>query len=73
MCVMHHTLTMLIGVGECRDGLYYFKGTLHISALKVNKLASLDLWDQRLRHLSMQVIKLLPAVGLKKNREKNSY
>jgi len=44
MCVMQdHTLRTLIGVGERRDGLYYFKRTPRISALKIDKVASLDL------------------------------
>lgn len=63
------TLRMLIGAGERRDGLYYFKGTLHIIALKIDKVASLDLWHQCLGHPSMQVIKLIPILGFKKNNE----
>jgi len=62
-----HTLRTLIGVGERRDGLYYFKGTPRISAFKIDKVASLDLWHQRLGHPSMQVIKLIPALGFQKN------
>ena len=71
MCVMQdHTLRMLIGAGERRDGLYYFKGTSCISALKIDKVASLDLWHQLLGHPSMQVIKLIPVVGFQKNNVK---
>ena len=56
---------MLIGVGECRDGLYYFKGTPCVSAMKIDKEASLNLWHRRLGYLPMQVIKLVPIVGFK--------
>lgn len=67
MCVMQdHTLRVLIGAGEHRDGLYYFKGTPRTLALKIDKVASLDLWHQRLGHPSLQVIKLIPAVGFQK-------
>ena len=47
MCVIQdHTSRMLIGAGERRDGLYYFKGIALITALKVDKCVSLDLWHQ---------------------------
>ena len=68
MCVMQdHTLRTLIGVGERRDGLYYFKGTPRISAFKIDKVASLDICHRRLGHPSMQVITLIPAIGFQKN------
>jgi len=65
-----HTLRMLIGEGERWNGLYYFKETSRISALKIDKVVSLDLWHQHLGHPSMQVIKLIPAVGFQKNNVK---
>jgi len=44
ICVIQdHTLRMLLGASKRRDGLYYFKGILHITALKVDKWVSLDL------------------------------
>ena len=70
MCIADHTLRTLISAGKRRNGLYYFKGTPRISALKIDKVASLDLWHQRLGHLSMQVIKLIPTVGFQKNNVK---
>jgi len=57
---------MLIDMGEHWDELHYFKRTLRISALKIDKVASLDLWHQYLSHPSMQVVKLVPTVGFKK-------
>ena len=62
-----HTLRTLIGVGERRDELYYFKGTPRIWAFKIDKVASLDLWHQRLGHSFKHVIKLIPAVSFEKN------
>jgi len=47
MCVIQDcTSRKLIGDGEHRDGLYYFNGILLITALKVDKGTSLDLWHQ---------------------------
>jgi len=59
----------VIGEGECRDGLYYFKGLPRITALKVDKGMSLDLWHQRLGHRSMQVTKIVSSVDLEKGNE----
>jgi len=53
-------------MSERRDGLYYFKGTPRISAVKIDKGASLDLWHERLGHPSMRLIKLVPTVGFQK-------
>ena len=70
MCVIQNrTSRMLIGEGERRDGLYYFKGILRSTALKVDKGISLDLWHQRLRHLSMRVTKIVSSVDLEKGNE----
>ena len=44
--IQDRTSRKLIGEGECRDGLYYFKERLRITALKVDKEMSLDLWHQ---------------------------
>ena len=53
---------MLIGAGERRDGLYYFKGIPRINTMKISNQASLDLWHQRLGHPSLRITKLVPEV-----------
>jgi len=68
MCVIH-TSKKLIGEGERRDELYYFKGIPRITALKVDKGMSLDLWHQRLGHPSMQVTKIVSGIDVEKGTE----
>ncbi|KAF9677048.1 hypothetical protein SADUNF_Sadunf08G0067100 [Salix dunnii] len=53
---------MLIGAGERRDGLYYFKRIPRVQALRISRRISLDLWHKRLGHLSMRIIQLVPEV-----------
>ncbi|KAK3021080.1 hypothetical protein RJ639_046101 [Escallonia herrerae] len=68
LCVIHgRTSRMLIGVGERRDGLYYFRAIMSIKAMKVNGACSLNLWHKCLGHPSPQVTKLVPVVDLKKS------
>uniref|UniRef100_A0A7C9EJX7 Retrovirus-related Pol polyprotein from transposon TNT 1-94-like beta-barrel domain-containing protein n=1 Tax=Opuntia streptacantha TaxID=393608 RepID=A0A7C9EJX7_OPUST len=44
LCVIQGlTLKMLIGVGERRDGLYYFQNTPHINAMKTDCVALFEL------------------------------
>ena len=44
LCVIQdRTSRMLIGAGERRDGLYYFRGTPRVHAMKANGVVSLDL------------------------------
>jgi len=70
MCVRQdRTSRKLIGEGERRDGLYYFKEIPHIMALKVDKGVFLDLWHQRLEYPSMQVTKIVSGVDLEKGTE----
>jgi len=46
----------------------------HVTALKVDKGVSLDLWHQRLGHPSMQATKIVSGVDLKKGIENlNKY
>ncbi|KAK3017876.1 hypothetical protein RJ639_004172 [Escallonia herrerae] len=71
LCVIQgRTSRMLIGAGERRDGLYYFRAIPSIKAMKVNGACSLDLWHKRLGYPSPQMIKLVPVVDLKKSSGK---
>ena len=64
LCVIQgHTSRMLIGAGERRDGLYYFKGIPRINTMKISDKAYLDLWHQRLGHPSLRITKLVPEVN----------
>lgn len=62
LCVMQgRTLRMLIGAGERRDGLYYFRVAPQAMSIK-NGTDSLDLWHKRLGHPSLRVTKLVSNV-----------
>ena len=66
LCVIQdRTSRMLIGAGERRDGLYYFRGTPRVHAMKANGVVSLDHWHKRLGHPSLQVTKLVLRVNLR--------
>ncbi|XP_073098866.1 uncharacterized protein [Elaeis guineensis] len=53
----------LIGLGELRDGLYYFKG-LAIRPARTNKVnVSINLWHARLGHCSYKRLKLVPFLS----------
>ncbi|CAO2817801.1 unnamed protein product [Amaranthus hypochondriacus] len=56
-------LKTLIGVGERRDGLYYFRDFPRISALNIDGVSSSDLWHQRLGHPSYKVMRSLPFLA----------
>jgi len=71
LCVIHdRTLRTLIGVGEQRDGLYYFIGIWHDKAFKVWNIYVLDLWHKRIGYPSMKVTQLIPNVGRRTNGNK---
>ncbi|CAL9235088.1 unnamed protein product, partial [Arabidopsis halleri] len=63
LCILQDRFTRtLIGAGEERDGVYYFKDVM---AARVNKVsASTDqiLWHRRLGHPSFSVISALPVL-----------
>ena len=69
-CTVHFTNTLcviqdlylrtLIGIGERRDRLYYFRDLPRICALPNNGIASSNLWHQRLGHPSDKVVRSLP-------------
>ncbi|KAH9656136.1 retrovirus-related pol polyprotein from transposon RE1 [Citrus sinensis] len=68
-CVIQdRTSRMLIGAGEQRGGLYYFREIESTRALQTVAKGTVDLWHQRLGHPSEKVIKLLPMVDTTKNK-----
>ena len=71
LCVIQdRTLRTLIGAGERRDGLYFFRGVPRVQALTASGMASLDLWHKRLGHPSLQITKLVPEVSVRKPKTK---
>nr|GMC49091.1 Retrovirus-related Pol polyprotein from transposon TNT 1-94 [Ipomoea batatas] len=65
LCVIQdHTSRMLIGAGERRNGLYYFRKIPSIRVSKVDSGGSLELWHKRLGHPSLKVTKLVPVVDI---------
>jgi hypothetical protein len=71
LCVVQdRTLKTLIGVGERRDGLYYFVGIRHEKAFRVGDISVFDLWHKRMGHPSKKVTQLIPNVGRNRNENK---
>jgi len=50
------TLRTLIGVGEQKDGLYWYCGICKAYACHVKMENQLALWHQRLGHLSFKIV-----------------
>lgn len=65
LCAIHdQSSRMLIGAGERRDGLYYFRGVPRVKALTIDGLTPSALWHKRLGHPSDKVLKLVPNIGI---------
>ena len=60
----------LIGAGERRDGLFYFRDLPTVQAVSVPGLSKFKLWHLRLGHPSDRVVKLVPAVRSSTSRKK---
>jgi transposase InsO family protein len=50
---------MLIGAGERRDGLYFFREVPKAKAYKVEEIKQLEVWHQRLGHPSWKTTQLV--------------
>ncbi|KAJ3688185.1 hypothetical protein LUZ61_017349 [Rhynchospora tenuis] len=60
ICVIQdHNTRMLIGVGEQRDGIYYFHQVASAKVFHMHGKESYELWHQRMGHSSKQVTSLL--------------
>ncbi|KAJ4747387.1 Retroelement pol polyprotein-like [Rhynchospora pubera] len=57
--IQNHITRMLIGVGEQKDGVYYYHRGASGKALHVNRKGPYDLWHQRMGHPSRQITLLL--------------
>ena len=70
LCIIQdHTSKMVIGVGERRDGLYFFQEIPNVRAFKTSCVNQLELWHKRMGHPSLKTIKLLPSVNCGKISE----
>ncbi|KAK9004153.1 hypothetical protein V6N11_001960 [Hibiscus sabdariffa] len=56
------TSGMLIGAGEQRGGLYFFRTMVTTTAMKMSGQSSFDMWHKRLGHPSSKVVELIPNV-----------
>jgi hypothetical protein len=66
-----HTSKMLIGAGEWRDWLYFFKGIQSERAHEAGVVCQFNLWHQRLGHPSLRIAKLISNKGYESNELKN--
>ena len=60
----------LIGAGERKDGLYYFRRVPTVCAVTVPEISDFELWHRRLGHPSDRVVKLVPAISSSTSRKK---
>jgi len=69
-CVVQDRISRtLIGAGERKDGLYFFRGARNVRAYKTDGLHSMDLWHKRLGHPSLKITQLIPEV--RKHKDNN--
>jgi hypothetical protein len=54
---------MMIGAGERRDGLYFFRRIPSVKAFKISEVNQLELWHKRMGHPSLKTVKLLTSVS----------
>jgi len=68
LCVLQDRISRtLIGAGERRDGLYYFRTIQRVQACKVVGVNQLELWHRRLGHPSLKITQLVSNSS--KNKE----
>nr|KYP35014.1 hypothetical protein KK1_043972 [Cajanus cajan] len=60
MCaIQDRTSKMLIGAGERRDGLYFFRETLMKKVCNVEGMNELEVWHKRLGHPCWKTTQLI--------------
>ncbi|XP_073045833.1 uncharacterized protein [Primulina eburnea] len=60
----------VIGAGERKDGLYYFRRIPTVCVVTVQEISDFELWHRRLGHPSDRVVKLVPAISSSTSRKK---
>ncbi|KAJ0008070.1 hypothetical protein Pint_30233 [Pistacia integerrima] len=61
--IQDRTSRKLIGVGERREGVYFFKGVASTHACKTKGVGSSKLWHMRMGHPSFKVLEMISEVG----------
>ncbi|KAJ0105972.1 hypothetical protein Patl1_17577 [Pistacia atlantica] len=61
--IQDRTSRKLIGAGERREGVYFFKGVASAHAFKAKGVGSSELWHMRMGHPSFKVLEIIPEVG----------
>jgi len=70
MCIMQdRTSRTLIGAGEWKDELYWYRGVRKAQACHVKMENQLKLWHQRLGHASFKIVEMLPDISGKCTRD----
>lgn len=70
LCVMQDlTSRMLIGAGEHKDGLYYFRGIRVVKAYKTDGVNQIELWHRCLGHLSFKITQSILDISKNKCEE----
>ena len=63
----------MIGMGELRDGLYYFRGLQLPFIAVVSYSSSSTLWHERLSHLSFDQLSLIVELSSSSFKNLNKY
>ena len=59
----------LIGAGEQRDGLYFFRDVPAVCVVTVAGVCEFELWHRRMGHPSDKILQLIPAISSSSHRK----